>query len=165
MQLFRILRSTWIWTASSALIMLWTPLLFLISLFERDPRRVRTGRWFRRLGRLLARLSGWHILISGLENLERVAHHGHLAVDDVHANFDQIAKDVVGAAIGMKPNVHAGVVHAALPLSCVSEVWGRDIAIVGGRFALAVIEATSSRTALATVRPELGRPRTLTVEL
>ena len=70
MQLFRILRSTWIWTASSALIMLWTPLLFFISLFERDPRRVRTGRWFRRLGRLLARVSGWRILISGVENLE-----------------------------------------------------------------------------------------------
>jgi 1-acyl-sn-glycerol-3-phosphate acyltransferase len=48
----------------------WTPLLFFISAFERDPRRLRTGRWFRRLGRMLARISGWHTVISGLENVE-----------------------------------------------------------------------------------------------
>ncbi len=70
MPVFRILRSIWIWTASSVLIMLWTPLLFVVSLFERDPRRVRTGRWFRRLGRLLAKLSRWRILIFGLANIE-----------------------------------------------------------------------------------------------
>src|SRR5262245_15256465 len=70
MRFSRTLRSTWIWAASSGLILLWTPLLFVISFFERDPLRVRTGRWFRRLGRLLARLSRWRILISGLENLE-----------------------------------------------------------------------------------------------
>ena len=70
MQVSRILRSTWIWTASAGLTALWTLPLFCISLFERDPRRVRTGRWFRRLGRLLARLSRWRIRISGVENLE-----------------------------------------------------------------------------------------------
>ncbi len=70
MGFFRILRSTWIWTASVGLIVLWTPLLFAVWLFERDPRRVRTGRWFRRLGRLLARLSRWRIRISGLANVE-----------------------------------------------------------------------------------------------
>ena len=70
MHLLHLLRSIWIWTASSSLILAWMPLLFVIWLFERDPRRVRTGRWFRRLGRALARLSRWDILISGLENLQ-----------------------------------------------------------------------------------------------
>jgi len=68
--LINILRSIWIWTASSILIVLWTPLLFLIWLFERDPRRLRTGRWFRRLGRVLAKLNPWRIRISGLANLQ-----------------------------------------------------------------------------------------------
>lgn len=70
MYLLRILRSIWIWTASASLILLWTPLLFVVWLFERDPRRMRTGRWFRRLGRTLARVSPWRILISGLENIQ-----------------------------------------------------------------------------------------------
>ena len=70
MAVFRILRSIWIWAGSAGLIALWTPLLFVISVFERDPSRLRTGRWFRRLGRLLARISGWRIAISGLENVE-----------------------------------------------------------------------------------------------
>jgi 1-acyl-sn-glycerol-3-phosphate acyltransferase len=52
------------------LILLWTPLLFAVWLSDRDPRRVRTGRWFRRLGRALAKLNPWRISISGLENLQ-----------------------------------------------------------------------------------------------
>jgi 1-acyl-sn-glycerol-3-phosphate acyltransferase len=70
MRLLQILRSIWIWSASAGLVVLWTPLLSVIWLFERDPRRVRTGRWFRRLGRALAKVNPWHILISGWENLE-----------------------------------------------------------------------------------------------
>jgi len=53
-----------------SLILLWTPLLFVVWLFDRDPRRVRTGRWFRRLGRVFAKLNPWRIRISGLENLQ-----------------------------------------------------------------------------------------------
>jgi 1-acyl-sn-glycerol-3-phosphate acyltransferase len=67
--MLNILRSIWIWTAGAGLILLWTPLLFAVWLFDRDPRRVRTGRWFRRLGRALARLNPWRIRISGLENV------------------------------------------------------------------------------------------------
>jgi 1-acyl-sn-glycerol-3-phosphate acyltransferase len=52
------------------LILLWTPLLFVVWLSDRDPRRVRTGRWFRRLGRALAKLNPWRIRISGFENLQ-----------------------------------------------------------------------------------------------
>lgn len=70
MHLLHILRSIWIWTASAVLVLLWTPLLFVVWLFERDPRRVRTARWFRRLGRALAKVNPWLIKISGLENLQ-----------------------------------------------------------------------------------------------
>lgn len=70
MHLLNILRSIWIWTASAGLILLWTLLLFVVWLFDRDPRRVRTGRWFRRLGRAIAKLNPWRIRISGIENLQ-----------------------------------------------------------------------------------------------
>ena len=68
--MFRLLRSIWIWTASAALILLWTPLLAIVRLFDRDPMRLRTGRWFRRLGRGLAKINPWRIHISGIENLK-----------------------------------------------------------------------------------------------
>jgi 1-acyl-sn-glycerol-3-phosphate acyltransferase len=44
--------------------------LFVVWLFDRDPRRVRTGRWFRRLGCVFAKLNPWRIRISGLENVQ-----------------------------------------------------------------------------------------------
>jgi 1-acyl-sn-glycerol-3-phosphate acyltransferase len=66
----RLLRSAWIWAATAALILLWVPLLGAIRLFDREPRRLRTGRWFRRLGRVLARVNPWRIHISGAENLD-----------------------------------------------------------------------------------------------
>jgi len=65
-----LLRTTWIWTASVTLILFWTPLLGVIRLFDREPRRLRTGRWFRRLGRVLAGINPWRIHISGGENLK-----------------------------------------------------------------------------------------------
>jgi len=67
--MIRLLRSIWIWTASAVLILSWAPLLGMVRLFDRDPMRLRTGRWFRRLGRWLARVNPWRIHISGLENL------------------------------------------------------------------------------------------------
>jgi 1-acyl-sn-glycerol-3-phosphate acyltransferase len=70
MPLLKVLRSTWIWTASAFLVLLWTPLLFVVWLFDRDSRRIRTGRWFRRLGRTLAKLNPWRIRFSGLENVQ-----------------------------------------------------------------------------------------------
>jgi len=66
----RLLLSIWIWTASAVLILVWTQLLGMIRLFDRDPMRLRTGRWFRRLGRALARVNPWRIHISGRENLK-----------------------------------------------------------------------------------------------
>jgi 1-acyl-sn-glycerol-3-phosphate acyltransferase len=49
---------------------LWVPLLGAIRLFDTEPRRLRTGRWFRRLGRALARVNPWRIHISGGENIQ-----------------------------------------------------------------------------------------------
>src|ERR1017187_7518268 len=64
-----LLRTTWIWTASAILILLWTPMLGVVRLFDHEPRRLRTGRWFRKLGRVLAGVNPWRIHISGGENL------------------------------------------------------------------------------------------------
>ncbi|HLY19556.1 MAG TPA: lysophospholipid acyltransferase family protein [Bryobacteraceae bacterium] len=64
------LRSIWIWTATAALILLWAPLLGIIRLSDPDPRRLRTGRWLRRLGRNIARVNPWRIHIAGREHLD-----------------------------------------------------------------------------------------------
>src|SRR6476661_5425124 len=94
--MFSILRSAWIWAASLAAIVSWTPLLGLVRLFDRDPRHLRTGRWFRRLGRVLARINPWNLDISGLQNLRAgqvyviVSNHQSLADIPViaHLNVD-----------------------------------------------------------------------------
>ena len=59
------LQSIWIWIAILVLTVLWVPLLALMRVFDRDPARYRTGRWFRRLGRTITRINAWHIEISG----------------------------------------------------------------------------------------------------
>jgi len=68
--MYRILRSSWIWAASLTLILLWVPLLAAVWLGDRDPRKLRTGRWFRRLGRVLAKVNPWRIHISGARRIE-----------------------------------------------------------------------------------------------
>jgi 1-acyl-sn-glycerol-3-phosphate acyltransferase len=67
---FRALRSIWIWIANVSLILLWTPLVALVRLFDRDPRHLRTARCYRRLGRVLARVNPWRLEITGLENAD-----------------------------------------------------------------------------------------------
>ena len=69
-QTTRILRSAWIWGASVALILLWAPLLGAVRLFDAKPPWLRTGRWLRRLGRVIARVSRWRIRVSGGENVK-----------------------------------------------------------------------------------------------
>lgn len=60
------LRSLWTWVAVSTLIISWLPLLALIRVFDSDPARYRTGRWFRRLGCLLTKVNpAWQVEISG----------------------------------------------------------------------------------------------------
>ena len=51
------------------LVLGWVPLLAVVRLFDRDPLRLRTARWFRRLGRNLARVNPWRLHITGRENL------------------------------------------------------------------------------------------------
>ena len=68
--MIRALRSIWIWSAGATLVVLWVPVLGVVWLFDRDPLRLRTGRWFRRLGRALAKLNPWRLHISGLKNLD-----------------------------------------------------------------------------------------------
>ena len=60
------LRSLWVWAAITALILFWVPLLALIRIFDRDPVRYRTGRWFRRLGVAMTKTNrAWRIHIGG----------------------------------------------------------------------------------------------------
>jgi 1-acyl-sn-glycerol-3-phosphate acyltransferase len=60
------LRSALIWLAISLLILIWLPLLAGIALFDRDPVRYRTGRWFRRLGVAMTRVNpAWHLNVGG----------------------------------------------------------------------------------------------------
>lgn len=94
--MWRLLRSVWIWTATVALMLFWALLLAVVRLFDREPRHLRTGRWFRRLGRVLAKVNPWRIHISGLENLDAgqvyvvVSNHQSLADIPViaHLRFD-----------------------------------------------------------------------------
>ena len=69
--MLRFIRSIWIWAASATLVTLWVPLMGVVWMFDDAPQRLRTGRWFRRLGRLLARLNPWRIHISGQEHIDR----------------------------------------------------------------------------------------------
>jgi hypothetical protein len=68
-----------------------------------------------------------------------------------------------GEALSFDEEHHT--MRVALPLQWVSEVWGRDLALLGGFFALALVEAQESRTTLATIGSDLGPARLLTIEL
>ena len=61
-----IFRSIWAWSAVSALIVFWLPLLGLIRAFDTDPVRYRTGRWFRRLGVAMTKVNpAWTLTLTG----------------------------------------------------------------------------------------------------
>lgn len=64
------LRSLWIWALSIALVVVWTPLLAVVRLTDRHPLRLRTGRWFRRLGRALARIHPCRVHVTGAERID-----------------------------------------------------------------------------------------------
>ena len=50
--------------------LLWLPLLGVVRLFDPDPLRRRTARWFRRAGRVVARLNpAWRVHVSGAEHI------------------------------------------------------------------------------------------------
>lgn len=61
-----VLRSAWIWFAVAVLILFWLPLLGVIRLFDRDPVRYTTGRWFRNLGVAMTKVNPlWRLHITG----------------------------------------------------------------------------------------------------
>ena len=68
------IRSAWVWSAVVLLILAWLPLLAVIRLFDRDPVRYRTGRWFRRLGVAMTVVNpSWKIALDG-ETIENPRH-------------------------------------------------------------------------------------------
>ena len=85
--MFAAFRSLWIWAVSAGLILLWVPLLGLVRLFDFEPLRRRTGRWFRKLGRALAVVNPWQVHVTGAENVnaERV-----YAIVSNHQSFADI---------------------------------------------------------------------------
>ncbi len=60
---------------------------------------------------------------------------------------------------------HDGSLRAGLPLRWVADVWARGLAVVGGRFSLAVVETSVTRVVLETFDDDLRSRRHLTVEL
>ena len=74
----------------------------------------------------------------------------------------EVAKEEDGAVV---EEVDGGSLHAALPLRWVADIWGRGLAVVGGRFSLALVEASPGRAVLETIGDDFQSPRLLTVEL
>lgn len=70
MRIVDFVRSIWIWFASAVLILSWVPLLGAVRLFDREPLRLRTGRWFRLLGRVIAKVNPWRLHLSGIEHFD-----------------------------------------------------------------------------------------------
>ncbi|MFH0990357.1 MAG: lysophospholipid acyltransferase family protein [bacterium] len=63
-------RSIRVWIASGLIIVLWLPLLASVRLFDRNKSVMRTGLWFRRLGRALTRANSyWKLQIIGRDTL------------------------------------------------------------------------------------------------
>jgi 1-acyl-sn-glycerol-3-phosphate acyltransferase len=51
-------------------VLAWVPVVALVRLTDRDPLRLRTARWFRRLGPLVGRLNPWRVHIAGRERIQ-----------------------------------------------------------------------------------------------
>ncbi len=65
------LKSIAIWAGIVLLVLFWVPLLFIRSIFDRDPARYKTGRMFRNLGKYMSRLNpNWEIEISGYLDID-----------------------------------------------------------------------------------------------
>lgn len=105
------LRSIWIWLAGGIAILFWIPLLSLIAVFDAGQLRLRTGRWLRRLARVLARIYGRPIQIDGLENIRPgqtyviVSNHQSLADIPVVSQLRIDAKWIAKAELFRIPGV------------------------------------------------------------
>lgn len=109
--MLNVLRSIWIWFASAALIVGWVPVLGVVRLLDRDPRHLLTGRWFRRLGRALAKVNPWRLHISGTQNIDPkgvyviVSNHQSLADIPVISHVRVDAKWIAKAELFRMPIV------------------------------------------------------------
>jgi len=65
-----VLNSVWIWTECAVFVLVWAGLLTVIRAFDKDPAKRRTARWFRRLGRIVAKVHPWRLSISGMEHVD-----------------------------------------------------------------------------------------------
>jgi len=83
--MFLAIRSVYIWITNTLLVLVWWPIMRVVLLTEKDPRRIKTARWLRRLGRIFTRVNPWRIHVSGMENFDAtqtyvvVANHQSLA--------------------------------------------------------------------------------------
>ena len=65
-----VLRSLFIWAVVLACIALWVPLIAGVRVLDRHPARLRTGRWFRRLGIVVTKLNPlWTLRVDGIPAL------------------------------------------------------------------------------------------------
>lgn len=61
------LRSVAIWLVVLGCIALWMPVVAAVRVFDRHPARLRTGRWFRRLGVVVTKLNPlWRLQVDGV---------------------------------------------------------------------------------------------------
>lgn len=64
--MFARIKSIYIWLAVILLFFIWYPLVGLIYLFDKDPAKYRTGRFFRYVGSAMSYINpGWKIKITG----------------------------------------------------------------------------------------------------
>jgi 1-acyl-sn-glycerol-3-phosphate acyltransferase len=82
-----VVRSLWMWFATSTLILVWLPTMGVVRLFDRNPVRIRTGRCFRRLGWAVVKSNpAWHVHISGAGNA--VANQPYIVVSNHQSVVD-----------------------------------------------------------------------------
>jgi len=76
-----------------------------------------------------------------------------------------IALDVAEPAQAeIRPSGDAHHLHVALPLMWVADVWGRELATVGGRFSLGVVDSSDDGITLWTIGSDYGTPRPLSIQ-
>lgn len=81
------LKSILLWPLLLFLILVWTPLMGVVWLFDSDPARYPTGRLFRFLGKLLTRVNPeWKVTISGKIDIDD--RHPYVMVSNHLSNAD-----------------------------------------------------------------------------
>lgn len=63
--------SVLIWAGIATLVIVWLPMVAAVRLFDRDPARYHTGRFFRKLGNAISRINPkWKITIEGWKQID-----------------------------------------------------------------------------------------------